>query len=176
MHNINSNIFLIGMMGSGKTTIGRILARKMKKQFIDSDHEIELRTGAKIPLIFEIEGEIGFRKREAKVISELTSLKNIVLATGGGVILSEKNRRFLKERGIVVYLQASVNSLVQRTSYDSNRPLIKSKNPKSSIEKLIFQRKSLYEEIADIKLESGRPNVQLLVQKIITTLNKEQFK
>tara|TARA_A100000164_G_scaffold316597_1_gene296724 strand:- start:162 stop:653 length:492 start_codon:yes stop_codon:yes gene_type:complete len=163
-------------MGSGKTTIGRILARKMKKQFIDSDHEIELRTGAKIPLIFEIEGEIGFRKREAKVISELTSLKNIVLATGGGVILSEKNRRFLKERGIVVYLQASVNSLVQRTSYDSNRPLIKSKNPKSSIEKLIFQRKSLYEEIADIKLESGRPNVQLLVQKIITTLNKEQFK
>src|SRR5919199_6455793 len=105
------NIFLVGLMGSGKTTIGRALAKKLNKRFIDSDHEIEARTGASIPLIFEIEGEASFRHREAEVIRELTAQDNIVLATGGGAILNPESRAYLKSRGTVIYLRASVNSI-----------------------------------------------------------------
>lgn len=120
----SENIFLVGLMGAGKTTIGRILARKLGKRFVDSDHEIEARTGATIPWIFEIEGEASFRRREAEVIRDLTAQDGLVLATGGGAVLDPASRAYLKQRGRVVYLRASVNSIMLRTTHDKSRPLL----------------------------------------------------
>ena len=157
-------------MGSGKTTIGRALAKRLNKRFIDSDHEIEARTGAAISLIFEIEGETSFRQREADVIRDLTTQSGIVLATGGGAVLNQQSRQYLKERGIVVYLRASVNSILQRTSHDRNRPLLQNTDPKARIEELSRQRAPLYQEVAHITIETGRPNVQSVVQNILAQL------
>src|SRR5471030_1737166 len=131
------NVFLVGLMGAGKTTIGRILARKLGLRFIDSDHEIEARTGASIPWIFEIEGEQSFRRREADVIRELTAQQGIVLATGGGAILNADSRAFLQSRGTVVYLRASVNSILARTAHDKNRPLLQTADPRKKLEELM---------------------------------------
>jgi shikimate kinase/3-dehydroquinate synthase len=164
------NVFLVGLMGAGKTTIGRILARKLGLRFIDSDHEIEARTGASIPWIFEIEGEQSFRRREADVIRELTGQQDLVLATGGGAILSADNRAFLKARGTVVYLRATVNSILQRTAHDKNRPLLQTADPRKKLEELMAVRDPLYMEIADIIIDTGRPNVQSMVQTILTQL------
>lgn len=157
-------------MGAGKTTVGRALAKKLNKRFIDSDHEIEVRTGASIPLIFEIEGEASFRQRESEVIRDLTAQSDIVLATGGGAILKPENRQYLKSRGIVVYLHASVNNILQRTSNDKNRPLLQTADPRARIEQLAREREPYYLEIADFIIETGRPNVQSLVQMIIAQL------
>lgn len=157
-------------MGAGKTTVGRALAKKLNKRFIDSDHEIEARTGASIPLIFEIEGESGFRQREAEVIRDLTAQSDIVLATGGGAILRPENRTCLKERGTVIYLRASVNSILQRTSHDKNRPLLQTADPRQKLEQLTREREPLYLAVADFIIETGRPNVQSLVQTIISQL------
>ena len=172
MLNSTTNIFLVGLMGSGKTTIGRALAKRLNKRFVDADHEIEARTGASIPLIFEIEGEESFRQREADVIRDLTAQQGIVLATGGGAVLNEHSRQFLKERGIVVYLRASVNSILQRTSHDRNRPLLQTDDPKARIEELSRQRAPLYQEVAHITVETGRPNVQSVVQNILAQLEQ----
>ncbi len=172
MLNSTTNIFLVGLMGSGKTTLGRALAKRLNKRFVDADHEIEARTGASIPLIFEIEGEASFRQREADVIRDLTEQQGIVLATGGGAVLNETSRRLLKERGIVVYLRASVSSILQRTSHDRNRPLLQTADPKARIEELSVQRAPLYEEVAHIIVETGRPNVQSVVQNILAQLEK----
>ena len=157
-------------MGAGKTTVGRALARRLNKRFIDSDHEIEARTGASIPLIFEIEGEASFRDRESDVIRDLTALEDIVLATGGGAVLRPENREYLKSRGTVIYLRASVNSILQRTSHDKNRPLLRTADPRAKIEQLAREREPLYLELADFVVETGRPNVQSLVQTIIAQL------
>ena len=162
------NVFLIGLMGSGKTTVGRALAKKLNKRFIDSDHEIEARTGASISLIFEIEGEASFRQREAEVIADLTALDDIVLATGGGAILSPRNRAMLASRGTVIYLRATVNSILQRTSHDKSRPLLQTADPRRRIEELLREREPLYSEIAEIVIDTGRPNVQFLVQSILS--------
>jgi shikimate kinase/3-dehydroquinate synthase len=170
MLNSTTNIFLVGLMGSGKTTIGRALAKRLNKRFVDADHEIEARTGASIPWIFEIEGEASFRQREADVIRDLTAQEDIVLATGGGAVLNEESRKFLKERGTVVYLRASVNSILQRTSHDRNRPLLQTDDPRARIEELSLQRAPLYQEVAHIIIETGRPNVQSVVQSIISQL------
>ncbi len=172
MLNSTTNIFLVGLMGSGKTTIGRALAKRLNKRFVDADHEIEARTGASIPLIFEIEGEASFRQREADVIRDLTAQEGIVLATGGGAVLNENSRQLLKERGIVVYLRASVSSILQRTSHDRNRPLLQTADPKARIEALSQQRGPLYQEVAHITVETGRPNVQSVVQNILAQLEK----
>lgn len=169
----NSNIFLVGLMGSGKTTIGRALAKKLNMRFVDADQEIEARTGASIPLIFEIEGEASFRQREADVIRDLSAQQGIVLATGGGAVLNEQSRRYLRERGVVIYLRASVNSILQRTSHDRNRPLLQTADPRAKIEELSRQRAPLYQEIAHITIETGRPNVQSVLQNILVQL--EQF-
>jgi 3-dehydroquinate synthase len=160
-----ANIFLVGLMGSGKTTIGRALAKRLNLRFVDADHEIESRTGASITLIFEIEGEASFRQREADVISDLTQQQGIVLATGGGAILNQESRRSLRERGTVVYLRASVGSLGQR-------PLLQTADPRARIEELMRQRAPLYEEVAHITVETGRPNVQSVVQNILVQLEQ----
>jgi 3-dehydroquinate synthase len=173
MLNPTSNIFLVGLMGSGKTTIGRALAKKLNKRFVDADHEIEARTGASIRLIFEIEGEASFRQREADVIRDLTAQDGLVLATGGGAILNEQSRAFLKSRGTVVYLRASVASILQRTSHDKSRPLLQTADPKARIEELARERGPYYDEVAHITIDTGRPNVQSVVQNILARLEAQ---
>lgn len=150
------NIFLIGPMGAGKTTIGRQLAALLKKRFIDADHEIEQRTGVSIPTIFDIEGEAGFRQREAAVIDDLSRGHDIILATGGGAVLREENRIALASRGTVVYLQADLNTLVDRTRRDRNRPLLQTDDPRGKIEQLLRSREPIYQELADIIVDTGQ--------------------
>jgi shikimate kinase/3-dehydroquinate synthase len=164
------NVFLVGLMGAGKTTIGRILARKLGKRFIDSDHEIEARTGASIPWIFEIEGEESFRRREAEVIRDLCAEDGVVLATGGGAVLNPETRASLKARGTVIYLRANVNSIMTRTAHDKNRPLLQTADPRRKLEELMLQREPLYREIAELVIDTGRPNVQSMVQTILDQL------
>jgi shikimate kinase/3-dehydroquinate synthase len=169
---VSRNIFLVGLMGAGKTTVGRALAKRLNKRFVDSDHEIEARTGASIPLIFEIEGESSFRQREAEVIRDLTAQQDIVLATGGGAILNPDSRALLKSRGTVIYLRASVNSILQRTSHDKNRPLLQTADPRKRIEELAREREPYYREVAHIIVDTGRPNVQWLMQSILAELER----
>jgi shikimate kinase/3-dehydroquinate synthase len=169
-----NNIFLVGLMGAGKTTIGRLLARKLGRRFIDSDHEIEARTGASIPWIFEIEGEASFRRREADVIRDLTAQSGIVMATGGGAVLNEANRALLAERGTVIYLRAHVTSILQRTAHDRNRPLLQTADPRRRLEELTVEREPLYREIADLVIDTGRPNVQSMVQTILEQLAAQE--
>ncbi|MDB5728851.1 MAG: 3-dehydroquinate synthase [Noviherbaspirillum sp.] len=158
-------------MGAGKTTVGRALAKRLNKKFIDSDHEIEARTGASIPVIFEIEGEASFRQREAEVIRDLTEQSNLVLATGGGAVLNPQSREYLKTRGTVIFLRASVGSILQRTGHDKNRPLLQTADPRRRLEQLAREREPYYREVADFIIETGRPNVQSLVQTILTQLD-----
>jgi shikimate kinase/3-dehydroquinate synthase len=158
-------------MGAGKTTIGRILARKLGKRFIDSDHEIEARTGASIPWIFEIEGEDSFRRREAEVIRDLCAEDGVVLATGGGAVLDPRTRAILAERGTVIYLRANVHSIMLRVLNDKNRPLLQTADPRRRLEELMAQREPLYREIASLVIDTGRPNVQSMVQTILDQLD-----
>ena len=166
------NIFLVGLMGAGKTSVGRMLARIMGKVFYDSDHVIEDRTGVKIMVIFDIEGESGFRSRERNVIKELVAKKGIVLATGGGSILDSENRQYLKKNGIVIYLHASVEELFRRTKNDSRRPLLRTKNVKKKLEDLYIERDSLYRSIADLTFETKNQSVAELVRAISFAINK----
>jgi shikimate kinase len=164
------NLFLTGPMGAGKSTIGRQLSKQLRMVFYDSDREIESRTGVDIPLIFELEGEQGFRKRERLVIDELTSLPNIVLATGGGAILDADNRKHLAERGMVIYLHASVNQQLARTKHDRNRPLLQTDNPRQRLEDLMRLRDPLYREIADLVIDTDGKRVMAVVNQIIRKL------
>lgn len=161
-------------MGAGKTTIGRHLARQLKLEFVDSDHEIEDRTGARIPLIFEIEGEEGFRKRETAMIDELTQRPDIVLATGGGAVLREENRTYLHERGTVVYLHAELDDLLERTSKDRNRPLLQTADPRAKLAALIEERDPLYREVAHLVIDTGRTNPKKLASLIIKKLRQAE--
>jgi shikimate kinase len=163
------NLFLVGLMGAGKTTVGRLLARRLKLRFFDSDVEIERRCGVKVPTIFDIEGEAGFRVRESQTLAELTALEGIVLATGGGSVLAEENRRRLAARGTVVYLCAAPDDLYERVRQDRNRPLLATGDPRSRLRELYAQRDPLYRSIADLVLDSGRESVQ----SITRTLAKE---
>jgi shikimate kinase len=160
-------------MGSGKSTIGRQLANNLKKEFKDSDHEIVARTGASIPLIFEIEGEEGFRRREAAMIDELTLLDGIVLATGGGAVLREENRHHIKQRGVVIYLYASVDQLFERTSRDHNRPLLQTENPRQKLQELMEQRDPLYREVADMVVHTDDRSIRSVVKEILVRLRQE---
>ncbi len=165
-----SNIFLVGLMGAGKTTVARLLARRLDRAFYDTDHEIERRTGVKIPVIFEIEGEVGFRARESLALAELAAQDNLVLATGGGVVLSPENRAVLKERGIVVYLRAQPRDLWHRTRNDKNRPLLQTPDPLGRLQELYEARDPLYTEVADLIVDTGRPNVGPLVTQLLIKL------
>jgi len=166
----NSNIFLIGLMGAGKSTVGRVLARKLNSRFVDSDHALEERCGVKILTIFEMEGEAGFRKREAQIIEELTQEKGLILATGGGSVLLPENRRALSERGTVVYLHANPIELWHRTKGGEGRPLLQNGDPKAILENLYALRDPLYREIADHIIETGKPSVNQLVNTLLMQL------
>jgi len=161
------NIFLIGPMGAGKTTTGKELAKVLGMEFVDSDLEIEHRTGATIPLIFELEGESGFRARECAVIDELTQRENIVLATGGGAIHNPENRNHLKQRGIVVYIRASIEHLYKRTAKDHHRPLLKTADPKTKLRELMETRAPLYESMANLTLDTDGHTPKWIVRKIL---------
>lgn len=167
------NIFFVGLMGAGKTTIGRLLAKHLGKTFYDTDHEIERRTGVNIPLIFEVEGEIGFRKREMAVVEELSEMRNIVLATGGGAVLMRENRENLKKNGTVIYLRANVQELWLRTRNDKNRPLLQSADPRTKLEQLFAERDPLYREVATIVMDTGGQPVNTIVHLIEQLLNKQ---
>jgi len=158
------------MMGAGKTTVGRLLSRRMARRFVDSDEEIEARCGVKIPVIFEIEGEAGFRARERAAIEELSAASGIVLATGGGAVLAAETRRALSERGTVVYLHAQPADLYRRLRNDRNRPLLMTDDPLRRLEDLYAQRDPLYREVADIVVETGRQKVQLLTGRLMEQL------
>ena len=162
----NNNIFLIGPMGTGKSTVGRGLAKRLKMQFFDSDQEIERRTGATIALIFEIEEETGFRKREAEIIDELTRQVNIVLATGGGAVLDPDNRKILGDRGLVVYLRTGLDQLVRRTSRDNKRPLLKTIDPTLTLHELLTIRGPLYAALADLIIDTDQRTIQSIIGEI----------
>ena len=161
------NIYLVGPMGAGKTTIGRHLAELLGRDFMDSDHEIEARTGANIPWIFEKEGELGFRLREKNVIADLTNKKNVVLATGGGAITQPENRQHLHNRGITIYLRTSVDIQLLRTHRDRNRPLLQVDNPEQKLKSLLAERDPLYREVAHFVVETHQGSARDLAQKIL---------
>jgi shikimate kinase len=166
----SNNIFLIGLMGAGKSTVGKLLAKKLGRRFLDADHVIEDRCGVKIPIIFEMEGEDGFRKREAQAIKDITAEQDVILATGGGAILLPENRQFLSERGTVIYLHANPMELWHRTKGGEGRPLLRNGDAKKILENLYAIRDPLYREIADHVIETGKPSVNQLVNTLIMQL------
>ena len=170
MNSSTNNIFLIGLMGAGKSTVGKVLAKKLGRRFLDADHVIEERCGVRIPVIFEMEGEEGFRKREAQTIREITAEHDIVLATGGGAVLSPENRQMLNERGTVIYLHANPIELWYRTKGGEGRPLLQNGDAKKILENLYSIRDPLYREIADHVIETGKPSVNQLVNTLIMQL------
>ena len=166
MATINDNIFFVGLMGAGKTTIGKLLAKKLKKTFYDTDHEIEKKLGVKVSVIFELEGEEGFRKRETQMIDELTNKKNIILATGGGAVLNEENRRLLKERGKVIYLNAKPQNLAKRMAFDKDRPLLQQGNMLDTLNNLYKERHPLYLGVSSFVVDTGQQKTQTIINKI----------
>ncbi len=169
--NDSNNIFLVGPMGSGKTTIGRQLAKALDREFIDSDHEISRRTGADIPWIFDIEGEAGFRERERSVIEDLTQRQGIVLATGGGAVLDADNRDCLAKRGMTIYLSAPIEQLFMRTAKDRSRPLLQTDDPRAQLEALMKIRDPLYREVADLVVDTDDRSIRTTVQYVIDEIN-----
>jgi len=166
------NLYLVGLMGSGKTTVGRQLAKRLERPFLDTDHEIEARTGVSVPTIFEIEGEAGFRRREAELVKELTEQQGIVMATGGGAVLNAESRKFLQQRGWTVYLNAQPQLLWERTRHDRNRPLLQVENPLERLTQLYAERDPLYREIAHFIVDCNRAPLPLLVQSLFKEFSK----
>jgi shikimate kinase len=164
-------IILVGMMGAGKSTVGRRLATRLNIDFVDSDHELELRCGAPISTIFELEGEASFRKRETLVIVDLLARSSVVVGTGGGAVLGELNRQAMTDRGTVVYLRAQIADLWHRTKRDKRRPLLRSVDPRKRLEELLDSRRALYESVAHHTVDTGRQPVDLVVNAIVQKLN-----
>ncbi|MCL2075293.1 MAG: shikimate kinase [Betaproteobacteria bacterium] len=166
------NLYLVGLMGSGKTTVGRQLAKCLERPFLDTDHELEARTGVRIPLIFEIEGEAGFRRREAQIVEELTQQKGIVLATGGGAVLNAESRKLLRQRGWTAYLDAHPTLLWERTRHDRNRPLLQVEKPLERLASLYAERDPLYREIAHFVVDCNKMPLSLLIQSLFREFTK----
>lgn len=161
------SVFLIGMMGAGKSTVGRLLAQQLKYQFVDADRELEARSGVPIPTIFEIEGEAGFRRREITLLAELTQRGGIVLATGGGAVLDVELAQSMRERGLVIYLRASADEIFRRTRQDRSRPLLQTPNPRARIDELLAKREPLYEKAAHLVFQSAASNPRRLVSRLM---------
>ena len=172
MINQKGNIILIGPMGSGKTSTGKMLAKEMGYVFLDTDEEVTKRTGVSIAYIFDVEGEEGFRKRECLALKECLNDNNTILSTGGGIVLSKENRDLLQDRGTVVYLQTSIRFQVKRTASTNNRPLLQNKDPEETLEKLMLTRTPLYEEIADIIIMTDNKSLQEMSKEIQRAINE----
>lgn len=163
-------VFLVGPMGAGKTTIGRQLARSLGLGFADSDTEIEARTGADIPWIFDVEGEAGFRDREEAVLAEMTTWDDTVLATGGGAVLRPANRQVLAERGFVIYLRTTLEEQLRRTRKDRNRPLLQTADPEGTLRRLFAERDPLYRSVADLVIDTDSSSPKTVAQRVLTSL------
>ncbi|MGB1799267.1 MAG: shikimate kinase AroK [Gammaproteobacteria bacterium] len=172
--NDKKNIILIGPMGAGKTTIGRQLAKRLSKGFYDSDYEIERHTGVDIPLIFEIEGEKGFRKRESQVLEELVSNKNIVLSTGGGAVLDEGNRKLLSNNGIIIYLKSTAEKLYKRVANDKRRPLLQTDDRLNKIKSILKEREPIYLSLANEVIETQEQSIKQITQKIVDFIRQNE--
>ena len=167
---MQSNIILIGPMGAGKSSIGKRLAKQLSRKFYDCDKVLEDRTGVAISTIFELEGEQGFRQRETKILEELIKLENSIIATGGGAILSDVNRNLIQSNGIIIYLKASVHSQIKRTRHDKKRPLLQTQDRHATLEKLAKQRNPIYENLADITIDTDGQGINSSIEEIITQL------
>lgn len=167
------NIIFVGPMGAGKTTIGKQLARQLGRRFFDSDRVIEERTGADIPLIFELEGEAGFRRREKAIIRELLEQDDIVLATGGGAVLDPENRELLARHGHVIYLCAPLEQLLKRTARDTSRPLLQTDDPKARLQEILAARAPLYREVADTVIETDGSPVRLVIKRLASLIEEK---
>jgi shikimate kinase len=167
-----SNIFLVGMMGAGKTTLGKALAHRMGHEFIDTDRVLVDRTGVPVATIFEIEGEAGFRKRESAVLAEIAGREGCVVATGGGIVLADENRRVMRESGTVVYLRARLENLWERTRHDTTRPLLSTADPRGTLQALLEQREPLYREAAHVIVDTGSQST--LVNRVLSALREHE--
>jgi shikimate kinase len=172
---MNKNVILVGPMGAGKSTIGRLLSEILQRPFVDTDYEIERRTGASIPWIFEKEGEEGFRLRETAVLQDVCRYHGMIVATGGGIVVRPENRKLLKEAGRIIYLYAPVSMQLARTARDKNRPLLKTANPQEKLRQLFEVRDPLYREVADLVVQTHEGSARELSQKIIDLLFMEGF-
>ena len=169
-----NNIYLVGPMAAGKSTVGRLLAKRLNKTFYDTDIEIIECTGVEIALIFELEGEEGFRQRETETLRKLSMLEGAVVATGGGLVLREENRVILRESGTIIYLQCSVDQQLRRTKHDTKRPLLQIANPRVKLEQLMTERAPIYEGLADIKVSTNKTNSKRVINGILNKLNMKQ--
>jgi len=169
-----SNIYLVGMMGAGKTTLGKALAHRMGHEFLDTDRLLVERTGVPVATIFEIEGEAGFRRRESGVLAEVARREGCVVATGGGIVLSEDNRRAMRESGTVVYLRARLENLWERTRHDTTRPLLATANPRATLESLLEEREPLYREAAHVVVDTGSQSSSTLVNRVLSALRERE--
>ena len=165
----DQNIILIGFMGSGKSTIGQLIASRLNRDFFDSDYYIEEKTGVNIPTIFDIEGEDGFRARETKALEELTSQKKLVIATGGGSVMRQENQRIMSD-GFIIFLDTSVNQQMARLRHDKKRPLLQTDNPREKLEKLFAERKPIYIDLADLRIKTDRKFARKVASEIIPQL------
>jgi shikimate kinase len=170
----HGNIFLVGMMGSGKTTLGRALAQRLDLPFADTDRILVDRTGVPVTTIFEIEGEAGFRKRESAVLAELAEGEDQVIATGGGAVLAPENRTTMRAGGTVIYLRARIEHLWERTRHDSSRPLLKTPDPRGTLVQLLEARDPLYREAAHIVVDTGTQSANTLVARVVTALRRHE--
>ena len=166
------NIFLVGMMGAGKTTLGRALAQRLDMEFVDTDRVLVERTGVPVATIFEFEGEEGFRRREGAVLAEIAEREGLVIATGGGAVLSDENRRVMRANGTVVYLRARLESLWERTRHDTSRPLLATPDPRATLAALLAAREPLYHETAHVIVDTGAQSASTLVGRVLAALRK----